>query len=410
MNVGAIFQLSQNSAVGNGKNSNKPSSEGFGFMLGNALMQASPVTGLDSNEKVNLSLSVEELESLLATLTEDMQSSTDLGTDLESFLSSMNLSVEELMEVMEMLMGNQPSNTLSTLFSEITSASSPEEWVIASSKFLKVLASELKTGEKHMSPQQNLHQVVQLITVFKKFIRQSDQTATTDDISQSLKSAAEDVKGIVEHLLRQKRENVQESKFQQALFRLTTQSTNQTGKVTPPTQGVNGEQVIFSTNTSATLEQVALSIPKGATKLQGEAFVREFTNVLSKANWLKNPMQSKLQINLYPEHLGTLKIELVQKDGVLSARILASSLAAKDMIDTNLSSLKNSFALQNIQVEKVEVFQSSSADFRQSSKEGSQGNQQQDQQPNKQEEANPTKTFLDELSEQLQSTEEDVTS
>ncbi|QPC46347.1 flagellar hook-length control protein FliK [Mangrovibacillus cuniculi] len=412
MNVGTVFQLSQEVMVDNGKNNQKTSGSGFEFMLGNALGQAQAGRKLEGDTKAPIKLSVEELTALLASLTEDQEIPSDIGVDIESFLLSMDMSVEEIMNVMESLMKNLTSTSLPTLYEEASNANTPEEWVNATAKFLEVLVSEGKDKENQLPIQTKLNEMVQVVSILKKFIRQSDQTSTTDRISQSLNSTVDDLKSIVQQLLNQiqRKENDATSKFQQALLRLPNQSTNETSKITSLSQGLNVEQSIISSNASSTFEQVALHLPKGTTKLQTEAFVREFTNVLSKANWMKNPMQSKLQINLYPEHLGTLKIELVQKDGILTARILASSLAAKEMIDTNLSSLKNSFALQNIQVEKVEVFQSSAPDLRQSSRDSYQGGQQQEQQSDQQEDKSTTRTFLDELSEQLQSAEEDVTS
>ena len=63
-------------------------------------------------------------------------------------------------------------------------------------------------------------------------------------------------------------------------------------------------------------------------------------------------------IKLYPEHLGQIRIELHETNGVLSARILASTALAKGMLDSQMHQLRNALAQQNLQVERIDVTQS----------------------------------------------------
>ena len=53
---------------------------------------------------------------------------------------------------------------------------------------------------------------------------------------------------------------------------------------------------------------------------------------------------NRLVLKLFPEHLGTIRIELIQKDGMLTARILASTALGKEMLDSNSSQLRQGFA------------------------------------------------------------------
>lgn len=103
-------------------------------------------------------------------------------------------------------------------------------------------------------------------------------------------------------------------------------------------------------------EQFVLHVNKGSRPQPDmEQFVKEFSSILSKSQLTKAPGMNRLLIRLYPEHLGSLRIELLQKDGLITARMLASTSAAKEMLDSQIQHLKTAFILQNIQVEKLDI-------------------------------------------------------
>ncbi|MGE7766389.1 flagellar hook-length control protein FliK [Peribacillus sp. NPDC096540] len=105
------------------------------------------------------------------------------------------------------------------------------------------------------------------------------------------------------------------------------------------------------------LEQFVLIAAKGDQTVSQEEFVKQFENILSKANFTGANGINKLLIRLNPEHLGSLRIELIQKDGMMTAKILATSAQAKDMLEKQIYGLKQAFNGQNIQIEKIEISQ-----------------------------------------------------
>ncbi|MBT2649612.1 flagellar hook-length control protein FliK [Bacillus sp. ISL-34] len=105
------------------------------------------------------------------------------------------------------------------------------------------------------------------------------------------------------------------------------------------------------------LEQFVLAAPKGEQTVSQEEFVKQFENILTKANFSGTNGVNKLLIRLYPEHLGSLRIELIQKDGMLSAKIMATTAHAKDMLENQIHGLKQAFSGQNIQIERIEISQ-----------------------------------------------------
>lgn len=108
-----------------------------------------------------------------------------------------------------------------------------------------------------------------------------------------------------------------------------------------------------------------------------KTFVQEIEKIIlgGKFSASTNGM-AKLNIRLTPEHLGTLNIELISKNGELSAKIMTSSLGAKEMMESHIHLLKNNLSTSHIQLDRVVVVdQSPEQGFTQ---QGSNSGQQQD--------------------------------
>lgn len=128
---------------------------------------------------------------------------------------------------------------------------------------------------------------------------------------------------------------------------------NQTELTTQQATSVNSAQPTVAPKTTFTIVLPANATPQS----QSAKFVEEFQNVMSRAQFASNAAGTRLLIKLYPENLGTIRIELVQKDGMLSAKILASNALGKQMLDSTLHQLKQGFTNQNIQLDRVDVAQ-----------------------------------------------------
>lgn len=68
-----------------------------------------------------------------------------------------------------------------------------------------------------------------------------------------------------------------------------------------------------------------------------------------------NRAATSMELQLYPEHLGKIQIHVVSKDGVMTARIVAESEAARQAIEGGLTSLKEAMEGQELKVEAIEV-------------------------------------------------------
>lgn len=68
-----------------------------------------------------------------------------------------------------------------------------------------------------------------------------------------------------------------------------------------------------------------------------------------------NQDNTSMEMQLYPEHLGRIQINVVSKDGVMTARIAAETETARQAIEAGLNNLKESLENQNLKVDAIEV-------------------------------------------------------
>ncbi|WP_162287797.1 flagellar hook-length control protein FliK [Indiicoccus explosivorum] len=84
---------------------------------------------------------------------------------------------------------------------------------------------------------------------------------------------------------------------------------------------------------------------------------QEFEKLLNRAKFGQANGASKLLIRLNPGHLGMIRLEIVQREGVSTVQLLASTAHGKEMLDSSLSQLKQAFLQQNVAVDRIEITQ-----------------------------------------------------
>jgi len=136
----------------------------------------------------------------------------------------------------------------------------------------------------------------------------------------------------------------------QTVHSLQSEVVTETKEITTNVQGSN------TTIVQTKVESVSLTLPTEKAG-QSEEFIKELQKVMNRVQFGHAGGVNRLVLKLFPEHLGTIRIELIQKDGMLTARILASTALGKEMLDTNSSQLRQGMAGQNIQLDKLEITQ-----------------------------------------------------
>lgn len=102
-------------------------------------------------------------------------------------------------------------------------------------------------------------------------------------------------------------------------------------------------------------ETFSMSVHTNPRPMNMEQFMEKFSQILGNSNLAKMPNGTKLLIRLYPEQLGSLRIELLQQNGVMTAKILSSTATVKELFEQHVNSLKHAFNQQNINVDKIEL-------------------------------------------------------
>ncbi len=100
------------------------------------------------------------------------------------------------------------------------------------------------------------------------------------------------------------------------------------------------------------VDQIEIPELNGQQTVRGSEVVDQIVTQI-KVNM--NRAATSMELQLYPEHLGRIQINVVSKDGVMTARIVAESEAARQAIEGGLASLKEAMEGQDLKVEAIEV-------------------------------------------------------
>lgn len=167
----------------------------------------------------------------------------------------------------------------------------------------------------------------------------------------------------------------------QAITSPNTETVIETKEITTNVQGST------TTVVQTKVESVTLTLLTEKAG-QSEEFIKELQKVMNRVQFGQTGGVNRLVLKLFPEHLGTIRIELIQKDGMLTARILASTALGKEMMDSSSNQLRQGFAGQNIQLEKLEITQALQDTVRQDKHQNFQQSFKQQQQEQSNEETN----------------------
>ena len=88
----------------------------------------------------------------------------------------------------------------------------------------------------------------------------------------------------------------------------------------------------------------------------GEAKANDIVRqVVEQAQVLTKQGVTSMEMQLYPEHLGKVLIQVTTHDGTVTAQITAESEAAKNALESQLTLLKENLNNQGVKIESVEV-------------------------------------------------------
>lgn len=156
-----------------------------------------------------------------------------------------------------------------------------------------------------------------------------------------------------------------------------------------PIEFANGS--VFSLPQMTRPEQLTMMLDSSRKRVSAEQLIQQFQAILSKSQFVTTGGTQKLFIKLNPESLGALRIEVIQKDATLIAKIQTTTSIAKEALESQLHNLKHAFHSQNLVVDKIEISQQLiqqerhfNQDPHQQHEQGQQRGQQEQKQPNDQ--------------------------
>jgi len=306
--------------------------------------------------------------------------------NLDHLMDALGIDAEQLQQLVQQLLGEEQEARDVWELLALVDAQAPT----LQTQIIAAIQGEGQVTPKEIAPLLQVLKLAQLVG------QKTDLTASQENVLTNVKSLLTTLQTQVETL--------------QTAQQVTTKTT-----VTLPLQGfqkvVQQVQVTKQTDTSAnemvtsnTVQtkadtfQVTLPAAKPA---QSEALLKEMQAIINRAQISNAQGITRLTLKLYPENLGTIRIELVQNDGVLTARLLASTAQGRELLDSQSHQLKQAFVQQNIQVDRLDIAQSLQDADRQQRDQSFFNNffkqQQQDEEEQKSDDDDEGKSFSDYL-------------
>lgn len=336
----------------------EPDSKAFGSVFNSMVSKSSAPTAKQAEvsepplaESISGIVEEDSLESLLEQLGVRMdesglfalvgEESTPIALDelmtLDNLTELLGMTKEELSQIIEQLIGDTKQ--------EITDIWSLIEQ--APHILNEVMAAVQKPEQNNVQPKE-LQQIVQLLKLAQLAGSKVDTVYQQEIYLASLKDALLALSNEAQKLAGTEQSTSKTTTFQQVV----QQGQQTTVKVETDTQTAGHlQQQVTHTKTVT----VTLPAEKPA---QSDALIKEIQNLINRSQLSGQPGNMKLFLKLFPENLGQIRIELVQKDGVMTARLLATTAMGKELLENNINQLKAGFVSQNIQMERIDVAQS----------------------------------------------------
>lgn len=328
--------------------------------------------------------------------------STEVAAKLESLLtqysSETEASLEGLMELLQGLL--QELDTMDQALMEDPSLLQElQNWLTQANVMLSGAASQAQenAGGNEMSPLASRPETIRFavqdtISQLASMLSKSGQVDLNTEaavkqlvqsfhglLGQGTGTGETKASGSFDHILAQKQPDAAQptvstnTSGQSASSQTTGQANAKWSSLTTSTQ-VEGTASEFVMNEgdslleqgTVTAGQLALrsgtqvAVKPAAPPVPVENFSSEMTSfIINKLEIVKQTGFTEARISLNPEHLGQVDIKLTMQNGQLIAQFMTRSTDAKELIDQQMAQLRSALIAQGLQIEKIEVTQSS---------------------------------------------------
>ena len=131
-----------------------------------------------------------------------------------------------------------------------------------------------------------------------------------------------------------------------------TESAPKTNDKEQNTDGNAGQQMTFAQTVSERIEQVVSKMETAYTQTTTESIMNQIEDVIKV---IQKENLTEMELQLHPASLGTVKVALAAKEGVITATFTAENEAVRAALESQMITLKQNFEEQGIKVQAVEV-------------------------------------------------------
>ncbi|WP_150283901.1 flagellar hook-length control protein FliK [Rummeliibacillus sp. TYF-LIM-RU47] len=369
--------------------------QGLEGLLGASLKLSKTQAQVESNEvkpddlmPILQTNTLEELGQLL-NVKIDEDELTNGPLTLDKILSSLGIQNEEFQKTIKQLTEDD--------------AKAQDIWDLLASldqnaySFIQKIVSSINGGKAPELPKAQTSELLKVLKVVALVSQKTDMTVKQEYLTYQ----AKEILNVIAEKAGQQAEQSKTSKLTLPKLQNTQDMNIKTNLEAAANNQASTVQPLTKEITSNHTISIALPDNKAG---QAETFVKEFQSIIERMQISKNMAGTKLLIKLYPENLGSIRVELSQKDGLLTARFLASTAIGKDMLESQIQQLKQGLVNQHIQLDRIDVAQALSEPAR--NEKGQQQFQQQSfkqqtnddqQQPEEKEERSSFEDFLMEM-------------
>ena len=288
----------------------------------------------ESLEETLNTLNIQHDEALLFVEIAGELTPIDEAMNIENLAAMLNMSAQDLQQIIAKLTNGEGETT--------------DVWQMLEQapQLLAQIASVLQGDNQLVTPKE-AGQLAKFIQLAQLVGQKSDTMYQQDMTLAETKTALQQ---LTVQLTVVSSEQQPKQNFGQALLQSTrtAESPQSTEQAQAPTQLQSSQQGVRT---------VSIVLPMERSQ-QSETLMKELQNQLNRAQLANNNGTMKLMLRLFPENLGQIRIEVMQQDGVMQARILATTAAGKELLDSNLNQLKSTLVAQNIQMDRIDIAQS----------------------------------------------------
>ncbi|KHE73294.1 flagellar hook-length control protein FliK [Halobacillus sp. BBL2006] len=232
----------------------------------------------------------------------------------------------------------------------------------------KKMTSQMNAKDFIDGQQLNQKQVIEvkdLLQQFTRLLKQNPLNSTEQwrsVVSQVTNDGTERQQKVFQSLLQSfnRRVNVPETYQQQSpvsgkeVVKWLTQAIEATGKDQLSEKQAQGGSIPAQTMTK--VEQYVLHINQNQSQnTMQNKWMEEFERVLYSSKLFFNKAGNmELQLKLRPANLGEMTVKLAELNGEMAVKIIVSTQASKEMLESNLAQLRHMFTPQQVVIEKNE--------------------------------------------------------